>query len=394
MEDFGIILGGLWQYVALDWLVSDIGALAILRGALGLVAGVLLIFILLLRVDKRGDLGDLDSDALESISSDSIFLDSALLDSRAQDLAESKITESKIHAAHQTQAHHTNHASHTNCQNNAKHQTHARHPNHANHARHTSHITRRQIFLWCALGGALCAFFGAFVDSWLALAWIWAFVALTIALCVWDIAYFAVPDSQNLVLLFLAFIAGFYPLIFSDAPSVQDMFAPLNAPNLLDMLATWRDILLGAGLLALVYMIGKMAFHRQVIGEADIVFCASMSGIIGFENMLLSIFWGCVCASLAVIFSKILRQKRPAKIRTNSMRAESSANAESKPSLKSSAPNQSAQSSAESKSSANKDSATLHAATPNTKDTKSTAIPFIPCVVAGLIVGIFVGALL
>lgn len=393
MEDFGIILGGLWQYVAIDWLVSDIDALAILRGALGLVAGVLLIFILLLKVDKRGDdlRGDLDSDALESTPSDSMFLDSGLLDSRAldsgvldssaRDLAESNIaksTESKIHT---------------------KHQTHARHPNHASH---TSHITRRQIFLWCVLGGVLCAFFGAFVDSWLMLAWIWAFVALTIALCVWDIAYFAVPDSQNLALLFLAFIAGFYPLIFNDAPSAQDMFAPLNAPNLLDILATWRDILLGAGLLALVYMIGKMAFHRQVIGEADIVFCASMSGIIGFENMLLSIFWGCVCASLAIIFSKILPSKYLAKhltkIHANSMRAESSA------------PNQSAKSHPKSKSnlksSANKDSATIHAdapsaATPNTKDAKdtqnaknATIIPFILCVVAGLIVGIFVGVLL
>lgn len=291
MEDFGIILGGLWQYVAIDWLVSDINALTILRGALGLMAGVLLIFILLLRVDKRGDL---DSDALESTSSDSIFLDSGVLDSSARDLAESKI-HATHQTQHQTQTHHANYASHTSHHNNESHQTHARHPNHTNYTRHTSHITRRQIFLWCALGGALCAFFGAFVDSWLMLAWIWAFIALTIALCVWDIAYFAVPDSQNLALLFLAFIAGFYPLIFSDAPSAQDMFAPLNAPNLLDMLATWRDILLGAGLLALVYMIGKMAFHRQVIGEADIVFCASMSGIIGFENMLLSIFWGCVC---------------------------------------------------------------------------------------------------
>lgn len=151
-------------------------------------------------------------------------------------------------------------------------------------------------FAWILLGGAMCALSGYVLVSLVAMLWVWAIVVLVIALCAWDIACYAVLDWQNLALFVLALGKGFLPF-FVIAGQEFSLDIPLHI---------FSDVLLGAGLLAVFSTLGKMLLHKEVLGEADILFCASVSGLVGFYNMILCIFWGCILASLVVICAKIL----------------------------------------------------------------------------------------
>ncbi len=146
-----------------------------------------------------------------------------------------------------------------------------------------------QVSLIFGICGALVSgfFSGLLVGSFVWLGFYVAFIVLfIITLCVWDICEFAVPDWQNLALLALSVILAL----------VLD-FKMLS------------DVLMGAGLIGLCYMIGQMLFKKEILGQADIVFCGSFGGLVGFYGLVMSIFWGCVLASLIVICGRILKKK-------------------------------------------------------------------------------------
>lgn len=132
-------------------------------------------------------------------------------------------------------------------------------------------------------GALMSGFFSGSFNGWLGfyVAFVFLFI---VTLCVWDICEFAVPDWQNLALLILSALLALVLLDF-------------------DML---KGILMGAGLIGLCYVIGEMLFKKEILGQADIVFCGSLGGLIGFYGLVVSIFWGCVLASLIVICGRIL----------------------------------------------------------------------------------------
>ncbi len=118
-------------------------------------------------------------------------------------------------------------------------------------------------------------------------------VVFVYALCIWDIVEFAVLDWQN---------GAFFALSISKILFIQMLgIYPSEV-----ILAILYDVLLGAGAFALCYVFGKMICKKEILGEADIVFGASMSGLFGFHNVILSVFWGCVVASIIIICGRIL----------------------------------------------------------------------------------------
>lgn len=167
-------------------------------------------------------------------------------------------------------------------------------------------------YVWVALGALSCGALGAVAESSALLLWLLPLALVLLLLSAWDIHYYVVPDWQNLALLLLAALKSLAPLALGalyassqDSISMGSFSAPTPlAPDVLESIdiAVLYDMLLGAGLIALVYMLGLMLLHKQLLGEGDIVFCASFSALFGFENMLLSIFWGCVVACAFALF--------------------------------------------------------------------------------------------
>lgn len=163
--------------------------------------------------------------------------------------------------------------------------------NDTTHQAHTTQYKHTSRYLWSGIGAFICAIIGSSGDSTL-LPWLLGIVILSLSLCVWDIYYYAVPNWQNLALL-----------LISASKSI--ILAHILQNNFFIDISTIYDLLLGAGLISLVYILGIMFLQKQLLGEGDIIFCASFSALFGFETTVISIFWGCVLASIVSIFSRI-----------------------------------------------------------------------------------------
>lgn len=180
-------------------------------------------------------------------------------------------------------------------------------------------------FLWVGLAALVCGILGIMVVSGVLLLWLLPLALIMLSLCAWDMRYYVVPDWLNLSWLGLGAMKGFAPLAFSHLyassqnpiPNLE-LLGGFGVPEALDIdsgvlqnlweivdIAVLQDMLLGAGLIALVYMLGLMVVHRQLLGEGDIIFCAGFSALFGFEGLLLSIFWGCVVACVLVLGARI-----------------------------------------------------------------------------------------
>ncbi|MBR2494895.1 prepilin peptidase [Helicobacter sp.] len=164
-------------------------------------------------------------------------------------------------------------------------------------------------YFWSVLGALACGIVGGFGESIL-LPWLFALVILLLSLCVWDIYYYAVPNWQNLALLLIGISKGAIPLI-SQAPLHPDFSIDLSIIYFESARSVLTDLLLGAGLTSLIHFIGIMLLQKHLLGEGDIVFYASFSALFGFGTALISIFWGCVLASLIMVTGKILRRDTP-----------------------------------------------------------------------------------
>lgn len=180
-------------------------------------------------------------------------------------------------------------------------------------------------FLWVGLAALVCGILGIMVVSGALLLWLLPLALIMLLLCAWDMRYCVVPDWLNLSWLAIGAMKGFAPLAFSHLyassqnpiPNLE-LLGGFGVPESLDIdsgvlqnlweivdIAVLQDMLLGAGLIALVYMLGLMVVHRQLLGEGDIIFCAGFSALFGFEGLLLSIFWGCVVACVLVLGARI-----------------------------------------------------------------------------------------
>lgn len=164
-------------------------------------------------------------------------------------------------------------------------------------------------YFWSALGALICGIVGGFGESIL-LPWLFVLVILLLSLCIWDIYYYAVPNWQNLALLLIGITKGALPLI-SQAPLHTDFTIDLSIVYLESARSVLTDLLLGAGLTSLIYILGIMFLQKHLLGEGDIVFCAGFSALFGFGATLISIFWGCVLASLIMVVGKILSKDTP-----------------------------------------------------------------------------------
>lgn len=182
---------------------------------------------------------------------------------------------------------------------------------------------------WIGLAALVCGIVGAMVDSGVLLLWLLPFVLTLLLLCAWDMRYYVVPDWLNLSWLVLGVVKGFAPMVFShlyvlsQSPMPDSaLFGGVGTPEALGIdsgvsqnlweifdIAILHDMLLGAGLIALVYMLGLMVVHRQLLGEGDIIFCAGFSALFGFENLLVSIFWGCVVACVLALGARVQRTR-------------------------------------------------------------------------------------
>ncbi|GAD19910.1 prepilin peptidase [Helicobacter fennelliae] len=143
-----------------------------------------------------------------------------------------------------------------------------------------THTASRRIL--SIISAIICALIGYVYEPLIAI--YASFVCIfVLSLCVWDIQQYAVPNWQNLILLALGGIKFIFVL---DLDIFEDMF-------------------MGAGVIGLVYVIGKMLLHKEILGEADIVFCASVGALFGMYNLILSIFWGCVLACAVFVLYKL-----------------------------------------------------------------------------------------
>lgn len=104
-----------------------------------------------------------------------------------------------------------------------------------------------------------------------------------------DYKILAVPDWMNVGLFVCIFIGVIF---FSE---------------------NFWDALLGgfaiSGLFSLLRVFGDIIFSREVLGEGDIIFGASIGMLLGVYDSLMSIFWGCLIASLCVIVARIFGKK-------------------------------------------------------------------------------------
>ncbi|PAF41820.1 prepilin peptidase [Helicobacter sp. 11S03491-1] len=120
---------------------------------------------------------------------------------------------------------------------------------------------------------------------------IWLMVVLTLMFLLAFIDYkiLGVPDWMNFALLFCIVLGCIY----------------FGGENILlfDMFFEGLGL---AGLFAILRIFGDMIYKKEILGEGDIVFGASSGLLFGIYNSLIAIFWGCVFASILVLFFKIL----------------------------------------------------------------------------------------
>lgn len=119
--------------------------------------------------------------------------------------------------------------------------------------------------------------------------WLMVVFSFLILLSMIDYKILAVPDWMN-VALFVCILVGV--IYFSE---------------------NFWDALLGgfaiSGLFGLLRIFGDIIFNREVLGEGDIVFGASVGMLLGIYDSLMSVFWGCFIGCLCVIVSRFFGKK-------------------------------------------------------------------------------------
>lgn len=119
--------------------------------------------------------------------------------------------------------------------------------------------------------------------------WVMLVFSFLVLLSMVDYKILAIPDWMNMALFFCVLIGMFY---FSGD--------------------FWHILLDGfaiSGLFSLVRIFGDMIFNKEVLGEGDIVFGASIGMLLGFYDSLMSVFWGCFIACLCVILLRFFGKK-------------------------------------------------------------------------------------
>lgn len=119
--------------------------------------------------------------------------------------------------------------------------------------------------------------------------WLMVVFSFLLLLSMIDYKILAVPDWMNAA-LFVCILIGV--VSFSG--------------NFLDALLGGLAI---SGLFGLLRIFGDMICNREVLGEGDILFGASIGMLLGVYDSLMSIFWGCFITSLYVIISRIFGKK-------------------------------------------------------------------------------------
>ena len=130
--------------------------------------------------------------------------------------------------------------------------------------------------------------------------WICVLFGLGFVICAFDFRYLCVLDRHNVAFFILcackAFFISFvfYAIALSLDLSFDETFSTLWVYIFIQVITEIaKDMLLGAGLLSLVLLFGKI-FYKEILGEGDIIFCAGFSGLFGFNFLVMSIFWGCL----------------------------------------------------------------------------------------------------
>lgn len=119
--------------------------------------------------------------------------------------------------------------------------------------------------------------------------WLMIVFSFLMLLSMIDYKILAVPDWMNVAL---------FVCVFVGAISFSGNF--------------W-DVLLGgfaiSGLFGLLRIFGDIIFNREVLGEGDVVFGASIGMLLGVYDSLMSIFWGCFIVCLCVIIGRIFGKR-------------------------------------------------------------------------------------
>ena len=145
--------------------------------------------------------------------------------------------------------------------------------------------------------------------------WVCAIFGLAFVLCAFDCRYFAILDSHNAAFLALCACKIVFVMLFGVFSTTQ---------NIAEIIEVIKDILLGAGLLCLPLLLGKIFLDKEILGEGDIIFCAGFSGLFGCYFLILSIFWGCVLASVGFIVVFIYAKISPKIFKTKYQKSEKS----------------------------------------------------------------------
>ncbi|MDO7253573.1 A24 family peptidase [Helicobacter cappadocius] len=140
------------------------------------------------------------------------------------------------------------------------------------------------VLIFFAGGIGIAYLYGGIFQIWLMV--VFSFLVLLSAI---DYKVLAVPDWINFVLFVCVLVGMIY---FSQ---------------------NFWDILLGglsiAGMFSILRIFGDMIWHKEVLGEGDIVFGASVGMLLGVYGSLMSIFWGCVFASIYSVLVRFFGKK-------------------------------------------------------------------------------------
>lgn len=139
-------------------------------------------------------------------------------------------------------------------------------------------------------------------SRWLALLFSFYMVANLIVITFIDIDYRIIPDSLTYPGVLLA-------IVFSTATPIMHRVTPFIANvHLAGFLSSILGIIVGAGSLYIVGVIGKIAFRKEAMGMGDVKMMAMVGGFLGWDAALLTFLVACIVGTvLGVIWMVITR---------------------------------------------------------------------------------------
>lgn len=129
-------------------------------------------------------------------------------------------------------------------------------------------------------------------ERWIALIFAMYLTANLIIITFIDIDYRIIPNSLNYAGMLLApLFSVMFPAMLRPLPLIEN-------PHLSGFIASLLGILVGAGSLYLVAIIGKIIFQKDAMGLGDVKMMAMVGGFLGWDSVLFVFLLACVIGTV------------------------------------------------------------------------------------------------